>query len=67
MGMSMFWDFGSLYHEALRRPPRKLLRQRQTVSVETLRRPGCRLLRQRQIVIPDLFVDKADRCVGQVY
>ena len=31
----MFWDFGSLYHEALRRPLRQLLRQRQTVSVET--------------------------------
>ena len=46
--MSMFWDFGSLYQEALRRPLRQLLRQRQTVSKKTLRRPGDRLLRQRQ-------------------
>ena len=31
--VAVFWDFGSLHHEALRRPPRQLLRQRHTKSV----------------------------------
>ena len=45
-GSSVFWDFGSLYLVASRRPSGQLLRQRQTQR-KTLRRPGRRLLRQR--------------------
>ena len=47
----MFWDFGSLYLEALRRPSGRVLRQRHSVSLWTLRRPGCRLLRQRPTLL----------------
>ena len=47
VSVGMFWDFGSPYHEVLRRPPRPLLRQRHTGSVRTLRPPTYRLLRQR--------------------
>ena len=43
---SVFWDFGSLYLEALRRLSGQLLRQRHSVSFQTLWRPCGQLLRQ---------------------
>ena len=46
-GSIVFWDFGSLYPKASRRPSGQLLRQRPSITTKTLRRPGRRLLRQR--------------------
>ena len=45
---SVFWDFGSLYRKALRRPWCRLLRQRQTQQVRRCGVTVCLRLRSRQ-------------------
>ena len=46
------WDFGSLYHEALRRHSGQLLRQRHTGSVRMLWRPRCSGKYSSQLRVP---------------